>query len=87
MEDDDVTVRAHRVVVKVAEIDVAHVTVIWPNHRAKINLRALTEEVRRLLRIEAEFHAHVHGSSVYNLRPVATGTSVRSPSRNRLVVR
>lgn len=85
--EDDVTVRVHRVVVKVVGIASTHVTVIWPNHRASLDLHTLTEEVRQLLRIEAEFHAHVHGDSVYNLRPIAPGTSVRSSSRTRLVVR
>lgn len=85
--EDDATIRVRRVVVKVAEIGATHVTVVWSNQQAKIDLSVLSGEVRQLLRLDAEFHAQVHGGHVYNLRSIATGTSVQSASRNRLVVR
>jgi hypothetical protein len=85
--EDDATIRVRRIVVKVTEIEASHVTVVWLNQRARVDRRDLSGEVRQLLRIDAEFHAQVHGSSIYNLRPIAVGTSIRSAARNRLVVR
>lgn len=84
---DDETVRASRVIVKVTAIAQPYALVEWGNQRARIDLRFLTEDVSKQMRVGAELHAQVHGNQIYNLRPVPTGTSIKQASRHRLIVR
>lgn len=74
-EDDAPTIRARRIVVTVTAIDETHV---WLDQGAKIELQRVPDNVRSLLQINARFVAQVHGTSVYHLRPIASGTSLHT---------
>src|ERR1700761_690662 len=73
-EDDDApTIRARRIVVTVTAIDETYVSL---DQGAKIELQQVPDNVRSLLQINARFVAQMHGTSVYHLRPIGSGTSL-----------